>query len=76
SIFFDQLNYLAVLFNYNESDGKITKLHLSRLLAELLEENVTLTVAVSRLKSRQRIKVLLIECMDILRFNENFYNEP
>ncbi|MCU9667717.1 hypothetical protein KSH72_027275, partial [Escherichia coli] len=70
SIFFDQLNYSAVLFNFNESDGKITKLQLSRLLAELLEENDTLTVAVSSLKSREGIKELLIECLDILRFNE------
>ena len=56
SIFFDQLNYSAVLFNFNESDGKITKLQLSRLLAELLEENDTLTVAVSSLKSREGLK--------------------
>lgn len=76
SIFFDQLNYSAVLFNFNESDGKITKLQLSRLLAELLEENDTLTVAVSSLKSREGIKELLIECLDILRFNETFYNGP
>ena len=63
-------------FNFNESDGKITKLQLSRLLAELLEENDTLTVAVSSLKSREGIKELLIECLDILRFNETFYNGP
>ena len=29
-------------FNFNESDGKITKLQLSRLLAELLEETTRL----------------------------------
>ena len=75
SIFFDQLNYSAVLFNFNESDGKITKLQLSRLLAELLEENDTLTVAVSSLKSREGIKELLIECLDILRFNETFITD-
>ena len=50
-------------FNFNESDGKITKLQLSRLLAELLEENDTLTVAVSSLKSREGIKELPIECL-------------
>ena len=70
------MDYSAVLFNFNESDGKITKLQLSRLLAELLEENDTLTVAVSSLKSREGIKELLIECLDILRFNETFYNGP
>ena len=59
---------------FNESDGKITK-QLSRLLAELLEENDTLTVAVSSLKSREGIKELLIECLDILRFNETFITD-
>ena len=62
-------------FNFNESDGKITKPQLSRLLAELLEENDTLTVAVSSLKSREGIKELLIECLDILRFNETFITD-
>jgi purine catabolism regulator len=76
SIFFDQHSYSAVLYNFNKEDGKITKEQLTRLLQDVLEENDTLTLAVSSLKQREGIKELLIECLDILRFNETFYNGP
>lgn len=64
------------MYNFNKEDGKITKEQLTRLLQDVLEENDTLTLAVSSLKQREGIKELLIECLDILRFNETFYNGP
>jgi len=76
SIFFDQHSYSAVLYNFNESEGMITKEQLNRLLRTILAENNSFTIAISNLKPREEIKELLIECLDILRFNETFYSGP
>ncbi|MBO1086091.1 MULTISPECIES: PucR family transcriptional regulator [Enterococcus] len=76
TIFFDQHQYSAVLFNFDQSEGPITKDQISRVMAEILTENEQVTFAISQAKPRQEIKELLFECLDILNFNTSFYNGP
>lgn len=76
AIFFDQHHYSAVLYNFDQADGPITKAYLQRVVQDFLLENPYLTFAISSLKPKQGIKELLFECLDILNFNRDFYNGP
>ncbi|EOI6018920.1 PucR family transcriptional regulator [Enterococcus hirae] len=76
AIFFDQHHYSAILYNFDQKDGPITKDQIYRLVEEILQENDQVTFAISSLKPRQAIKELLFECLDILNFNEQFYSGP
>ncbi|MBO0469831.1 PucR family transcriptional regulator [Enterococcus sp. DIV0242_7C1] len=75
SIFFDQHSYSVVLFNFDGANGSITKEQVEHLLAKTLESNPDLSLAISNVKPKHEIKEILMECLDILRFNEEFYSD-
>ncbi|MGM0123098.1 purine catabolism regulatory protein [Enterococcus sp. AZ194] len=75
SIFFDQHSYSIVLFNFDESTDPITKDRIQKLLEQTLAKNPKLALSVSNVKPKSAIKEILVECLDILRFNENFYSD-
>lgn len=75
SIFFDHLNYSAILFNFDESDGIISKKQVYTLLKNILLENKNLILAISDLKTKTNLKEILIECLDIIKFNSNMHIE-
>ncbi|MGM0175455.1 PucR family transcriptional regulator [Enterococcus sp. DIV0800] len=74
SIFFDHHNYSLILFNFSQNKS-ISKLQMKHLLTEVLESNPTMTFVISSLKQRDDLKEILMECLDILRFNEEFYQD-
>lgn len=74
SIFFDHHNYSLILFNFDQKN-EISKASVKRLLAEILELQPTTTFVISSLKERNDLKEILMECLDILRFSEEFYQD-
>ncbi|KAF1297803.1 transcriptional regulator [Enterococcus sp. JM4C] len=75
SIFFDQHSYSIVLFNFDEANGSITKQRIQKLLGQTIEKYPELAFSISNVKPKSAIKEILVECLDILRFNETFYSD-
>ncbi|OJG46310.1 hypothetical protein RV04_GL001476 [Enterococcus hermanniensis] len=74
SIFFDHHNYSLILFNFDQ-DTALTKSAIRRVLSTVLEQNPSMTFAVSELKKKNDLKEILMECLDILHFSEQFYHD-
>ena len=74
SIFFDHHNYSLILLNFDQ-EKSITKGEVKRLLAEILELHPAMTFALSSLKRKHELKEILMECLDILNFSEEFYHD-
>lgn len=74
SIFFDHHNYSLILLNFDQ-EKSITKAEVKRLLAEILEFHPAMTFALSSLKRKHELKEILMECLDILNFSEEFYHD-
>lgn len=73
SIFFDHHNYSLILFNFDSSTA-VTKATIRHVLFKVLEECPSMTFAVSELKRKNELKEILMECLDILHFSEQFYH--
>ncbi|MEO1769719.1 MULTISPECIES: PucR family transcriptional regulator [Enterococcus] len=74
SIFFDHHNYSLILLNFDQEKG-IAKTDVKRLLTEILEFHPAMTFVLSSLKRKHELKEILMECLDILNFSEEFYHD-
>lgn len=73
TLFFEHMNYLIVLLNFSKEGGPISKELLHQLLADYFVSYPELTIAVSELKEREQLKEILLDCLNILRFNEEYF---
>lgn len=74
SIFFDHHNYSLILFNFDQKNS-LEKSAIKKILSEIFEQNPTMIFAVSNLKEKTELKEILMECLDILQFSEEFYHD-
>lgn len=72
-IFFEHHNYLVLLYNLSSPEQAVYKTELKQLFKDVFEEYEDLTFAVSSVKKKEELKAVLIECLDTIRFNQEFY---
>ncbi|MGC6768531.1 PucR family transcriptional regulator [Enterococcus sp. LJL51] len=75
-LFFEHHNYLIILYNFEQPEQAITKAQLKKKLHPFFDEQPDLTFAISQVKEKEGLKEILVECLDVLRFNRSFYIDP
>jgi purine catabolism regulator len=72
-VFFEHHNYLIVLYNFQQPAQEITKNKLEKQFEVSLLAKESGCLAVSEVFTKEQIKEILPECLDIIRFNQQFY---
>lgn len=72
-IFFEHHNYLIILYNFSETETAVGKSDLKKIFKDIFTLHDYLTFAVSSVKEKENLKEILIECLEIIRFNREFY---
>ncbi|WP_122645590.1 PucR family transcriptional regulator [Enterococcus mediterraneensis] len=73
TIFFEHHNYLIVLYNLPDKKATLDTDRLKRTFQSVLSEYQPLTFAISTVKEKTELKEILLECLDIIRFNQEYY---
>lgn len=72
-IFFEHHDYSIVLYNFPSLEEAFTKDQIKRLFNETFSVFPSLTFAISSIKTKEQLKEILLECLDIIRFNSYYY---
>lgn len=72
TLFFEHHNYSLVLYNLKDEQRRLSKEEIRRQLVDSLRQNCHLVIATSPIKPVATIKEILIDCLDILRFNQEY----
>ncbi|GCF95265.1 purine catabolism regulatory protein [Enterococcus florum] len=72
-IFFEHHDYSVVLYNFPTREEALTKADLLYSFRETFNSLPGLTFAISSIKNKEDLKEVLLECLDIIRFNRAYY---
>lgn len=72
TLFFEHHNYSLILYNLKDANRCLTKEEIHQQIKDFFRQNNNLVIATSSLKPKEMIKEILIDCLDTLRFNQQY----
>lgn len=73
TLFFEHHDYLIVLYNFRDAEKAITKEQVMTMFKDEIQERPDLMLAISQVKSKHQLKEVLLECLETLRFNREYF---
>lgn len=73
TLFFEHHDYLIVLYNFRDTDKAITKERVKAMFDAEIHELPDLMFSVSQVKRKSQLKEILLECLETLRFNREYF---